>query len=99
MGKSEIVYRLIRNIPEGKVFTYGQVAKLSGVNNPRVVGSVLHRNPNPEKFPCHRVVNYKGEVANNFAFGGSEGQVKKLNDEGVKVVEGRVNLEEYLWEG
>ena len=92
------VYDFLKTIPKGKVTTYGQIAAHLG--NPklaRVVGNILHNNPDPANIPCHRVVNARGEVAANFAFGGAEAQRKLLEEEGVVFGEdGRVK-EEY-WE-
>jgi len=97
MTKEESIYKTVSKIPKGKVLTYKLVAQLSGIKNPRLVGSILHKNPDPIKVPCHRVVNSKGEVAQKFAFGGAEGQKSKLKKEGVKI-EKKVNLRRYIWE-
>ena len=77
---------------------YGLVAKLSGLNSPRAVGNILHKNPNPEKIPCHRVVNNQGKVAKKFGLGGAEGQIRKLMAEGVRVKNNRVDLYKFLWD-
>ena len=80
---SDRVYQTVRQIPKGRVATYGQVAAAAG--RPlaaRVVGGVLHRNPHPDVF-CHRVVNSRGRLAPNFGKGGSETQRKLLKAEGV----------------
>lgn len=78
------IYASVAKIPRGKVATYGQIAKISGVS-PRYVGYLLHRNPDPEKIPCHRVINSQGQLAKNYAFGGERGQQERLKEEGVKV--------------
>lgn len=72
------VYRIVAAITAGKVATYGQVAKLAGLESPRTVGYLLHCNPDPEKIPCHRVVNSQGESAVNYAFGGKQAQIKAI---------------------
>lgn len=80
----EKIYEVVKNIPEGKVATYGQVAMLAG--NPRwarVVGYVLHNNPQPGVIPCHRVVNREGKVSPAFAFGGKNMQIELLTKEGI----------------
>lgn len=82
--KQKDVYLVVKTIPKGKVMTYGQVAKLAGIKNPRLVGKYLHQNPDPKNIPCHRVVNYRGEVAGNYAFGGGQIQKNRLLIEGVK---------------
>ena len=80
----EKIYEVVKNIPEGKVATYGQVAMLAG--NPRwarVVGYALHNNPQPGVIPCHRVVNREGKVSPTFAFGGKNMQIELLTKEGI----------------
>ena len=78
--------------------TYGQVAEIAGDKNmARAVGNALHRNPDPVNIPCFRVVNAKGELAGEFAFGGAGEQAKLLAAEGVEVVDGKVPLDKYQW--
>lgn len=55
----------------------------------------MHKNPDPENIPCFRVVNSKGELSGAFAFGGENEQAKRLMEDGVEVVEGKVDLEKY----
>lgn len=90
------IYEAVKCIPKGKVATYRQVAAMAG--NPkmcRAVGNALHKNPNPEEIPCYRVVNAKGELAGEFAFGGKGAQAKRLMEDGIFVENGRVDLEKY----
>ena len=95
----ERVYQVVRQIPEGKVATYGQVARLAGNKKwSRVVGYALHVNPEPGKIPCHRVVNRLGEPSSAFAFGGVNRQIELLEAEGVTFVDGRVEMGKYQWE-
>ncbi len=95
------IYQVVQHIPKGCVATYGQIARLAG--NPRwarVVGYALHVNPNPEKIPCHRVVNRFGEVSKAFAFGGENRQIALLEAEGIVFsADGRVDLAQYQWDG
>lgn len=97
MNTYEKIYEVVKNIPKGKVATYGQVAFLAG--NPRwarVVGYALHQNPDTQTIPCHRVVNRKGEVAPGFAFGGASIQRDLLKSEGIVFeLDGRIDLEKY----
>ena len=101
-GKTfEIIYDIVKQIPKGKVATYGQIALYAG--NPRwsqIVGFALHCNPDQENIPCHRVVNRFGEVAKAFAFGGENKQREMLEKEGVKFnLDGKVDLKQCLWSG
>ena len=80
----EQVYEFVKRIPQGKVATYGQIALLLGNRNfARVVGTILHGNPDPEHIPCHRVVNSQGRLSRSYAFGGIEAQRRLLESEGV----------------
>ena len=63
----------------------------------RAVGNALHKNPDPEKIPCYRVVNAKGELSGAFAFGGADEQAKRLEADGIEVINGRVDLGKYGW--
>lgn len=90
------IYDAVCNITKGKVATYGQVAALAG--NPkmsRAVGNALHKNPDPDRIPCYRVVNSKGELSGAFAFGGKNVQAERLMADGIEVVNGRVDLKKY----
>ena len=90
------IYEAVKKIPRGKVATYGQVAEMAGNKKmARAVGNALHKNPDPEKIPCYRVVNAKGELAGEFAFGGEGAQAKLLQADGIVVVDGRVDLKIY----
>ena len=97
MNTFEKIYEVVKNIPEGRVATYGQVAFLAG--NPRwsrVVGYALHNNPEPNVIPCHRVVNREGRLAPSFAFGGDEIQRQLLEAEGITFEpDGKVDLKKY----
>ena len=87
------IYEAVKRIPKGKVATYGQVAAMAG--NPkmsRAVGNALHKNPQPVIIPCHRVVDSKGHLADEFAFGGAGVQARLLADEGVEVIDNTVDL-------
>ncbi|MDO4805555.1 MAG: methylated-DNA--[protein]-cysteine S-methyltransferase [Lachnospiraceae bacterium] len=96
---SKRIYDAVKRIPYGRVATYGQIAELAGDRKmARAVGNALHKNPDPDSIPCFRVVNSKGELAGEFVFGGLWEQARMLAEEGVEVVDGRVDLERYQWE-
>lgn len=90
------VYELVTQIPKGKVSTYGAIGKYLNLN-PRVVGNILHQNPDPKNIPCHRVVNSRGCLAPSFAFGGEEKQRNLLENEGIIFEKSRVSLDKYKW--
>lgn len=62
-----LILEIILEIPEGKVATYGQVAKIAGYpKNARLVGKVLSHADTFGNYPCHRVVNHAGRCAPSF---------------------------------
>jgi len=92
----ERIYEITRRIPEGRVATYGQIARLAGVpKGARQVGYAMaalgRGRPRPE-IPWHRVVNAKGESS----IGGD--QITRLEAEGVVFNEqGRIDLKRFGW--
>ena len=94
----EKVYKFLTTIPKGKVVTYGQIAEyIQNKTLARVIGNILHNNPDGEKYPCYKVVNSKGKLSNNFAFGGIEKQKEKLEKEGIIVKNNSVDLKKYQY--
>lgn len=94
------IYETVKKIPYGRVATYSQVAVLAGNKKmARAVGNALHKNPDPDNIPCFRVVNARGALAGEFAFGGAGQQAKLLEAEGVEVTDGVVDLSRYQWDG
>lgn len=100
MGFFEDVYGIVKQIPKGKVATYGQIAKLMGQpRKSKMVGWALHSNPQPGIIPCHRVVNRLGQLSGSFAFGGADVQKQLLEGEGINFSgEGIIDLQKYLWD-
>lgn len=73
------VYKVVSQIPEGKVLTYKQVAQLAGSPKAyRAVGNILNKNYD-KNVPCHRVIRANGEVGGYN--GGTEKKVKLLKQE------------------
>lgn len=99
MLPSARIYDIVSQIPKGKVATYKDVAKKAQINNPRLVGLILHRNTDQENIPCHRVVRSDGTIASGYAFGGPAKQEEKLRNEGVQFLpNGRINVSKSLYQ-
>jgi methylated-DNA-protein-cysteine methyltransferase-like protein len=86
-GFFEQVYDLVKQIPVGKVTTYGEIARALGTKDARRIGHALHKNPYEGIVPCHRVVTKLGRLAPNFAFDGEAEQRKRLLAEGVVFID------------
>ena len=96
LSPTQRIYEAVKKIPRGKVATYAQVAKLAGNEKmSRAVGNALHKNTDPDNIPCYRVVNSRGRLADEYAFGGAEAQKKKLEADGIEVTDNKVDLEKY----
>lgn len=91
------VYEIVRQIPRGKVMTYGQVAALAGAAWAAwEVGQIAHTGPSD--LPWQRVVNKSGGLARGYTPGGFEAHKRDLEAEGVAVTdEYKVDLEKLLW--
>ena len=101
-GFFERVYDVVRQVPAGRVVSYGQVAQLVGEpRKARFVGFAMHSSPGMAGgVPCHRVVFKDGSLAPGFAFGGPGRQREMLEDEGVTFTpDGKVNMRDCQWEG
>ena len=93
------VYRIVAQIPKGKVATYGQIAdRLDRPLAARAVGDAMRCAPAHLELPCHRVVNQKGAMAPDYVFGSSEKQRAMLESEGVIFREdGCIDMKRCLW--
>jgi len=94
----DLVYEIlsaVEEIPEGKVASYGQIARLIGRDkNARLVGKVLSRAEDYGDYPCHRVVNHSGRITPNFPE-----QKNRLLAEGVAFKNDNcVDLQKHRWE-
>lgn len=100
-GFFNAVYEFVKQVPEGKVTTYGDIARALGTPRAsRQVGWALHCNPYQGIVPCHRVVFKDGSLAQGFAFGGKDVQKALLQSEGVGFSEKyKVDIKKYRWEG
>lgn len=94
----EVIYEIlsvVEEIPEGKVASYGQIARLTGRDkNARLVGKVLGMAEYYGKYPCHRVVNHAGRLAPHFPE-----QKRLLMEENVKFKDdSHVDMKACGWE-
>ncbi|MGH8503258.1 MAG: MGMT family protein [Gammaproteobacteria bacterium] len=94
------IYAVVRQIPAGKVSTYGDVAKLAGFpRQARLVGYALHALPPHSTVPWHRVVNAKGGISTGRGRNGADSEQRiRLEDEGVEFgIDGRISLKRFRW--
>lgn len=89
------VYDVVKQIPRGKVMTYGQIARLLGrPQNSRLVGQALMNVPENLHLPCHRVVNSEGRLVPTWTQ-----QRDLLRNEGITFkTNGCADLKKHLWQ-
>jgi len=95
----EKIYKVAKQIPYGKVTTYGAIAKyLGAAKSARIVGYAMNGSLD-KGVPAHRVVNRKGLLTGKHHFEGTNLMQQLLENEGIEVVENQIqNLESVLWD-
>lgn len=96
----ERVYQVVRLIPEGRVTSYGAIAKyLGAARSARMVGWAMNASHTMEDIPAHRVVNKAGILTGKHHFDGTNLMQQLLEGEGV-IIENLqiVNLDQYFWD-
>jgi methylated-DNA-protein-cysteine methyltransferase-like protein len=96
----ERVYIIVRQIPYGKVTSYGAIAKVLGAaRSARMVGWAMNAAHNQEDVPAHRVVNRKGLLTGKHHFDGTNLMQQLLESEGIVVIDNQIiDLESVFWE-
>ncbi len=98
-GSFQRVWNVVEAIPEGCVASYGQVAELAGLSGgARRVGGALAKAPHRSGMPWHRVIKADGKIALPAGSPGRQEQIKRLGNEGVTVVSGRVDMQQFQWQ-
>lgn len=89
MNLFEYTYSLVRQIPSGRVSTYGAVARALGDKvAARAVGRMMNQNPNAEDMPCYKIVHSDGRLG---GFGlGSEDKIRRLKQDSIHVKNGKI---------
>jgi methylated-DNA-protein-cysteine methyltransferase-like protein len=95
----ERVYFIVRQIPYGRVTSYGAIAKALGTaRSARMVGWAMNASHNLEDVPAHRVVNRNGMLSGKHHFQGTNLMQQLLESEGVDVVDNQiVDFEKFFW--
>jgi len=89
MSLEQQVYKKLTEVPQGKITTYGELAKAVGLKNgQRMIGQIMKKNPYPGIIPCHRVVKSDGKIG-GYAYGGAV-KTNMLRIEGIQVQNGKI---------
>jgi len=93
------VYEVVRQIPYGKVTSYGAIAKhLGAAGSARMVGWAMNASHNLPDVPAHRVVNRKGLLTGKHHFKGTNLMQQLLESEGIAVIDNQIqDFEKHFW--
>ena len=96
----ERVYTVARQIPYGKVTSYGAIAKALGTaRSARMVGWAMNASHSLEDVPAHRVVNRKGLLTGKLHFDGTNLMQQLLENEGISIIDNQiVDFEKHFWQ-
>jgi len=90
------VYQLVKQIPRGRVLTYGALARaLRLPGGARTAGRAMAATPRGKGIPWHRVLGAKGKILIREPYASL--QKKLLESEGVSVIESRIDVKKHLW--
>ncbi len=93
------IWETIQDIPKGTVANYGQIAEIAGIpRGARQVGYALRHSPKDLELPWHRVLTSSGKSAFDPDSRHFRMQCDRLADEGVPMINGKVNMDKYRWE-
>jgi len=95
MSFSNDVLKLVKRIPQGRVTTYGEIAKALGKPRAcRAVGQILKKNKDPDRIPCYRVVRSDGTLG-GYSRGIKE-KIKRLKRDGIEIANNKIDLKKYM---
>ena len=93
------IWDTIRDIPQGSVASYGQIAEIAGIpRGARQVGYALRHLPEDHEVPWHRVLQVSGKIAYEQGSSPYKEQRKRLMMDNVTVITGRVDMQKYRWQ-
>ena len=90
---NERCYAILKKVPKGKVTTYKSLAHAIGTKAYRAVGNAMAKNPYAPQVPCHRVINFNGNIG-GFAHG-TKRKMQMLKAEGIEIINNKINLDRY----
>ena len=98
-ARMQRIWDAIRDIPQGNVASYGQIAAIAGIpRGARQVGYALRQLPKEHSVPWHRVITSSGKIAFDKDSSPFAEQCKRLQQEDVAVLRGRVDMQKYRWQ-
>ena len=99
VARMQRIWDTIGEIPRGRVASYGQIAAVAGIpRGARQVGYALRQLPADHDVPWYRVLQASGRIAFGKGTPAHQEQSQRLQQEGVVVIAGRVDMQKYRWQ-
>lgn len=97
--RNERIWATVCDIPEGCVASYGQIAEIAGIpRGARQVGYALRHLPKGSTVPWYRVIQASGKIAFEVGSRGFDEQSRRLIEEDVAILNGRIDMKKYRWQ-
>jgi alkylated DNA nucleotide flippase Atl1 len=96
MNKLKQLQKLLTKIPKGKVTTYKILAKKLKIH-PRVVGKLLSKNPNGDKYPCYKVIRSDGRLGGYTSPRGIKEKMERLKKNGILIKNNKIGKEFFFY--
>ncbi|MCK5023357.1 MAG: MGMT family protein [Candidatus Aenigmarchaeota archaeon] len=90
------VYYLLKKVPRGKITTYNELAKATGLH-PRTIGIVMSKNTDPVKIPCYKVIKSDGTLGGYSAEDGIKKKIELLKKDGIIIKNNKIDLKKHLY--
>lgn len=88
MDDLQKLQQLLLKIPKGRVTTYKEIARAMEIKGYRYTGQLLNKNPEPDRYPCYKVVRSDGSLG-GFSKG-LNNKIKRLAADGIRVKKGKL---------
>ena len=85
---------LLKKIPEGKVATYKELARMCGTS-PLAIGRIMASNKDPVNYPCYKIVSSNGHICGYSGRGGLRGKQALLKKDGIRVINGKIDKKHF----
>ena len=95
MNFSSNCYKILKQVPKGKVTTYKSISNKLNTKAYRAVGNALNKNKHPDKIPCFKIINSNGSLG-GYSKGLKE-KIKRLRKEGIEIKNNKIDLKKYLY--
>ena len=89
------LFEYLLEIPKGKITTYQKLGEIFEVH-PRKIGKIIKNNLDTDTYPCYKVLENESKIGFYNGKGWIPGKVQKIKDDGVEVVDGKIDAQYFI---